>query len=76
MIEAGLQRWFANLKKFDYKLANLLSCMTLDVENCHFTVHSVKQANTSVARHCRSFSLAMKEAVSETCDFLGSIIFY
>ena len=35
MIEWGIQRLFANLSKFDYKATNLLSCMTLDVENCH-----------------------------------------
>ena len=48
--------------KFDYKHTNLLSCMTLDVENCHFIVH-VKQANMSKAEYCRSFDLTMKEAV-------------
>ena len=41
---------------------NLLSCMTLDMENCLSTVH-VKQANMSKAEYCRSFGLAMKEAV-------------
>lgn len=47
MIEWGLQRLFANLSKFDYKATNLLSCMTLDVENCHSTVH-IKQAILSM----------------------------
>ena len=42
---------------------NLLSCMTLDVENCHSTVN-VKQAIISKAEYCRSFGLAMKEAVN------------
>ena len=41
---------------------NLLSCMTLDMEKFHSTVH-VKQANMSKAEYCRSFGLAMKEAV-------------
>ena len=41
---------------------NLLSCMTLDMENFHSTVH-VKQANMSKVECCRSFGLAMKEAV-------------
>ena len=36
--------------------------MTLDVENFHSTVH-VKQANMIKAEYCRSFGLAMKEAV-------------
>ena len=43
MIDTGLQRLYANLEKVFYKHTNLLSCMTLDVENCHSTVH-VKQA--------------------------------
>ena len=63
MIDTGLQRLYANLEKFFYKHTNLLSCMTLDVENCHSTVH-VKQANMSKAEYCRSFGLAMKEAVN------------
>ena len=62
IIDTGLQRLYANLGKFDYKHTNLLSCMTLDVENCHFIVH-VKQANMSKAEYCRSFGLTMKEAV-------------
>ena len=62
MIDTGLQRLYANLGKFDYKHTNLLSCMTLDVKNCHSIVH-VKQANMSEAEYCRSFGLTMKEAV-------------
>ena len=67
MIDAGLKRLDANLQKYDYAHTNLLSCMTLDVENCHSIVH-VKQANMSKAEYCRSFGLAMKEAVKRvTC---------
>ncbi len=36
--------------------------MTLDIENCHSTVHT-KQANVSKMEYSRSFGLAMKEAV-------------
>ena len=46
IIEWGLQRLLINVSEFDYKATNLLSCMTLDVENCHSTVH-IKQANLS-----------------------------
>jgi len=63
MIDTGLQRLYANLEKFVDKHTNLLSCMTLDVENCHSTGH-VKQANKSKAEYCRSFGLAMKERVN------------
>ena len=47
MIESGRQRLLVNVSEFDYKAINLLSCMTLDVENCHSTVQ-VKQANLSI----------------------------
>ena len=76
MIDTGLQRLYANLEKFFYKHTNLLSCMTLDVENCHSTVH-VKQAVISKAEYCRSFGLAMKEAVNpgcEACYHLGNLL--
>ena len=62
MIEWGLKRLYNNLKPFDYSATNLLSCMTLDIENCHSTVHT-KQANMSKMEYSRSFGLAMKEAV-------------
>jgi hypothetical protein len=56
MIEWGLKRLYNNLKSFDYSAMNLLSCMTLDIENCHSTVHTKQE-------YSRSFGLAMKEAV-------------
>ena len=62
MIEWGLKRLYDNLKVFDYSAKNLLSCMTLDIENCHSTVHT-KQANMSMMQYSRSFGLTMKEAV-------------
>lgn len=62
MIDTGLQGLYANLGKFDYKHTNLLSCMTLDVENCHSILH-VKQVNMSKAEYCSLFGLTMKEAV-------------
>ena len=72
MIEKGLQRLYTNLEKFDYEnTLKLLSCMTLDVENCHATVH-VKQANMSMAEYCRSFGLAMKEAVKRVTSWADS----
>ena len=68
MIEWGLERLFANLNEFDYQAANLLSCMTLDVENCHSTVH-IKQPNLSMMEYCRSFGLTMKEAFKRTTEW-------
>ena len=62
MMDTGLQRLYANLGKFNYRHTNLQSCMTLDVENCHSTVRH-KQGNRAMAEFCRSFGVAMKEAV-------------
>ena len=62
LIEWGLQRLYSNLHPFNYVATNLLSCMTLDVENCHSTVH-IKQANMSMMEYARSFGLTMKESV-------------
>ena len=39
MIEWRPKKLYDNLKPFDYSATNLLSCMTLDIENCHSTVH-------------------------------------
>ena len=41
--------------------------MTLDVENCHSTVH-IKQANLSMLEYCRSFGLTMKESIKRTTE--------
>ena len=64
LVEWGLQtlRLYTNLEPFNYSATNLLSSMTLDVENCHSTVH-IKQVNISMMEYCRSFGLTMKESV-------------
>ena len=43
-------------------IGNLLSCVTLDVENCRATVH-FKQANMSVLEYSRAFGTTMKESI-------------
>ena len=68
MTEWGLQRLFDNLKTFDYQATNLLSCMTLNVENCHSTVH-IKQANMSAKEYSRSFGVTMKESVKRVTQW-------
>ena len=71
MIEWGLQRLLVNVSEFDYRKAiHLLSCMTLDVENCHSTVH-IKQANLSMLEYCRSFGLTMKESIKRTTEWVA-----
>ena len=68
MIEWGLQRLLINVSEFDYKATNLLSCLTLDVENCHSTVH-IKQVNLSMLEYFRSFGLTMKEKIKRATEW-------
>ena len=42
--------------------------MTLDVENCHSTVH-IKQANMSIKEYARSFELTMKESIKRVTQW-------
>ena len=42
IMEWGLGRLADILREYDYKALDLLICMTLDVENCHATIHSKK----------------------------------
>ena len=60
----GLLRPANILRDHDYQflIVNLLSCMTLDVENCHVTVHS-KKVNMSKLKYARSFGATMKESI-------------
>ena len=48
--------------------AQLVCCMTLDVENCHSTVH-IKQANMSMKEYARSFELTMKESIKRVTQW-------
>jgi len=59
-MEWGLGRLADILGEYDYQALDFLSCMTLDVENCHAAVHS-KKMNMSKLEYARSFSATMKE---------------
>ena len=56
------------LGEYDYQALGLLSCMTLDVENCHATVHS-KEVNISKPEYTRSFGATMKESVKRAISW-------
>ena len=62
LIEWGLKRLGTILEELDYSSCNLLSCMTLDIEHCHATVHT-KQSNMSMLEYSRSFGSTMKESI-------------
>ena len=61
MTERNLLRLKKN-GELGYGSVNLLSCMTLDVEHNHSTVH-VKQANISQLEYAMSFGSTMRESV-------------
>ena len=61
-MELGPLRLANILRDCDYQALNHLSCMTLDVENCHATVHS-KKVNMSKLEYARSFCATMKESI-------------
>ena len=66
----GLGRLADILGEYDYKALDLLSCMTLDVENCHATIHS-KKVNMSKLEYARSFGATMKESVKHATSWAG-----
>ena len=68
LMEWGLGRLTDILGEYDYKALDLLSCMTLDVENCHATVHS-KKVNMSKLEYARSFGATMKEGVKRATSW-------
>ena len=61
-MEWGLGRLADIPGEYDYQALDLLSCMTLDIENCHATVHS-KKVNMSKLEYAGSFGATMKESV-------------
>ena len=69
-MEWGLGRLADILGEYDYKALDLLSCMTLDVENCHATIHS-KKVNMSKLEYARSFGATMKESVKHATSWAG-----
>ena len=67
-MEWGLERLTDILGEYDYQALNLLSCMTLDVENYQATVHS-KKANLSKPEYARSFGATVKESVKRATSW-------
>ena len=68
LMEWGLGRLAGILGEYGYQALDLLSCMTLDVENCHVTVHS-KKVNMSKLEYARSFGATMKESVKRATSW-------
>ena len=67
-MEWGLGRLADILGEYDYKALDLLSCTTLDVENCHANVHP-KKVNMSKLEYARSFGATMNESVKRATSW-------
>ena len=68
LMEWGLGRLPDTLGEYDYQALDFLSCMTLDVENCHAAVHSEKM-NMSKLEYASSFGVTMKESVKRATSW-------
>ena len=68
LMEWGLGRLADILGEYDYQALDLLSCMTLHVENCHGTVHS-KKVNMSKLEYARSFGATMTESIKRATSW-------
>ena len=64
-LQFGLQRLDDLLTPINYTFTNLLSCLTLDVENCHSMVHH-KSPLCTVLEYARNFGNTVKESVKKT----------
>ena len=62
LMEWGLRRLADVLGECDYQSLDFLSCMSLDVENCHASVDPRKM-NMSKLEYARWFGATMKESV-------------
>ena len=62
MLLWGLERLQKNTLDLNYNNVNLLSCMTLSVENLHSTVNK-KQTTQTMITYAQSFSIAIKESI-------------
>ena len=73
LMKWGLERLRDNMTPGHYTATNLLSCMTLDVENIHAVVH-FKEPLYSVLQYSRNFGKALKESIKRTTNW--SAIYY
>ena len=65
MLKGGLEKLQYVLELHGYSALNLLSCMTLDVENIHSVVHH-KDPLCTVLDYARNFGNAAKEGLKRT----------
>ena len=68
LLKWGLERLKQNLDYLGYDDTNLLSCMTLDVENLHSVVHHKSQVSTAF-RYAHDFGSTTKEGLKRTTSW-------
>jgi len=68
LLKWGLEHMKQNLDPLGYDDTNLLSCMTLDVENLHSVVHHKNQVSTAF-RYARDFGSTVKEGLKRTTSW-------
>lgn len=68
LLHSGFQRRYDLLAPMGYTWTNLLSCMTLDVENCHSVVPQKSPLCTGL-EYARNFGNAVKESVKKTTNW-------
>ena len=62
LLKWGLEHLKKNLDEIGYDATNLLSCMTLDVENLHSFVHHKSEVSTAL-QYARDFGSTAKESL-------------
>ena len=68
IVHRGLKLLERITSELNFNETNLLSCMTLDVENFHATTH-VKCPILSKLQYCRSFGNSLKENLKRLCKW-------
>ena len=64
----GLKQLRVNTGKLGYRNINLLSCMTLSLENLHSTVNK-KQGTQTLLSYAQSFASSMKESIKKIVEW-------
>ena len=62
MLLRGLKKLKENCESFNYNEVNLLSCMTLSVENLHSTLNR-KQGTQTLVSYAQDFATTIKQSI-------------
>ena len=68
MVLEALERLAVIIKRYNFTLTNLLSCLTIDVEHFHSSTHAKCQL-MSLAQYIRAFGATVKESLKRLCTW-------